>query len=78
MAVKYYVIRDVKANEFGDLIFARNDDVAKRIFGQILSKNPYLSDDLQLYYVGEFDNVYGRFDCDLHLIVDNVAEENIV
>lgn len=76
MKVKYYSIKDVKANEFGDLMFARNDEVAKRLFGQILSKNPYLAYDLQLYCIGEFDNENGLFANTFGLIADNVVEEN--
>ena len=76
MKVKYYGIKDVKANEFGDLMFAKNDEVAKRIFGQILSKNPYLVSDMQLYCIGEFDNEKGFFGSTVELIVDNIVDEN--
>lgn len=76
MKVKYYSIKDVKANEFGDLMFAKNDEVAKRIFGQIVSKNTYLASDLQMYCIGEFDNEEGYFANFPTLIVDNVVEES--
>lgn len=76
MNVRYYAIKDVKANEFGDLMFAKNDEVAKRIFGQILSKNPYLASDMQLYCIGEFDNEAGLFANCFGLIADNVIEES--
>lgn len=88
MKVKYYAIKDVKANEFGELLFAKNDDVAKRIFGQVMSKNPILAADMQLYYIGEFDNESGVFsvfvpefsetgpsvECSPVLVVDNFVE----
>ena len=61
MKVKYYSIKDVKANEYGELIFAKNDEVAKRIFGKILSEYPVISSDLQLFFIGEFDNEDGCF-----------------
>lgn len=76
MKLRYYAIKDVKANEFGDLMFAKNDEVAKRIFGQIMSKNPYLAADMQLYCIGEFDNEDGFFANCFGLIVDNVVKES--
>lgn len=76
MEVKYYAIKDVKANEFGELLFARNDEVAKRIFGQIISKNTLIASDLQLYCIGDFNNELGIFNNTFHLVVDNVVEEN--
>ena len=76
MKVKYYSIKDVKANEFGDLLFAKNDQVAKRIFGQVMSNNPILSADMQLYYIGEFDNESGSFSAEFVpvVVVDNAVE----
>lgn len=76
MKVKYYAIKDVKADEFGDLMFAKNDEVAKRLFGQIISKNPYLASDMQLYCIGDFENEDGSFVSTLNLVVDNVVEES--
>ena len=77
MIMKYFSIKDVKADEFGDLMFAKNEEVAKRIFGQILSKNPYIASDLQLYCIGDFDNETGCF-CPIvpYVIADNVVEDN--
>lgn len=76
MKIKYYAIKDVKAGEFGELIFARNDEVAKRLFAQTISKNPMLANDLQLYFIGWHHIDTGEFESDFSLLVDNVVEDS--
>lgn len=75
MKVKYFSIKDVKANEFGDLVYAKNDEVAKRLFGMMCSKNPMIAGDVQLCEIGEFDTETGSFCASVpKVIVDNVVE----
>lgn len=37
MKRRYYCVKDIVANEFGDLMFAKNDAVASRLFQILLS-----------------------------------------
>lgn len=70
MVRNYYSVRDVVADEFGDLIFAKNDAVASRLFANLVKSHPEInSDDLVLYGVGCFDDVSGLFVPDLRQIV---------
>lgn len=58
----YYSVKDIVAEEFGDLIFAKNDAVASRLFANLVKSHPEISsDDLELYYIGSFDDVSGEF-----------------
>lgn len=54
-----YCVRDVKAGNYWPPVAHVNDDVAKREFA-MLATSPdvaYLANDLQLYKVGEFNNL---------------------
>lgn len=53
-----YTINDVKAKECGDLVYAKNDEVAERFFKQAISKSPY-PQDFQLLKVCDFDTETG-------------------
>ena len=62
MKRNYYSIKDLVAEEFGDLMFAKNDAVASRLFANLLKSNPNLNpDDLELDYIGTFDDETGSF-----------------
>lgn len=52
--MKLYSIYDKKAKQFSDPTMCINDDVAKRMMQQTLSKTMF-PDDYELYMVGEFD-----------------------
>lgn len=65
----YYSVKDIVAEEFGDLIFAKNDGVASRLFANLIKSHPEInSDDLELYYIGSFDDVSGEFMHDLRRV----------
>lgn len=58
----YYSVKDVVADEFGDLVFAKNDAVASRLFGNISKSHSEINpDDLELYCIGSFDDDSGVF-----------------
>lgn len=62
MKKNYYSIKDILANEFGDLVFAKNDEVASRLFARVLKSNSNLDpNDLELYCIGYFDDDTGVF-----------------
>lgn len=62
MARNYYSVKDVVADEFGDLVFAKNDAVASRLFANILKSHSEInSEDLVLFCIGSFDDVSGAF-----------------
>lgn len=66
MKVRYYSIKDVKAN-FGSLYSYVNDEVAKRNYKLALTDTqPNLinqcPEDYELFYVGSFDDSNGRFE----------------
>lgn len=59
MISNIYTIYDNKAKECGDLITAKNDDVAIRMFQQAISKSPY-PEDFQLLTVAHYDSETGN------------------
>lgn len=62
MVRNYYSVKDVVADEFGELVFAKNDAVASRLFANIIKSHSELSpEDLDLYCVGGFDDETGCF-----------------
>lgn len=52
--MKFYSIYDKKAKQFSDPVLCVNDDVAKRMMQQTLSKSMF-PEDYDLYQIGEFD-----------------------
>lgn len=62
MISKVYVMRDRKAGFYGTPFFSQNDATATRDFFGFcrMPQNEYLADDLELYYVGEFDSESGE------------------
>lgn len=67
MKVSYYSVEDVKAEQFGPLFPAKNDEVAKRMFKQLLRDvDPeYLCDYLLFRIVEFFDEDGSISDGDL-------------
>ena len=62
MVRNYYSVKDLVADEFGDLMYAKNDAVASRLFANLLKSNPTLNpDDLELDYIGTFNDETGSF-----------------
>lgn len=62
MVRNYYSVKDLLAEEFGDLIFAKNDAVASRLFAKLLKSNSTLNpDDLELDFIGTFNDESGVF-----------------
>ena len=62
MRYNVYSLRDKVSNQFRDLTLNLSDDVAKRDLGYAVNNNPqlqYMSKDLELYHVGEFDGDKG-------------------
>lgn len=55
MKVRTYTIFDSMAKEYGPLFNAKNNEVAKRMFKQFLTKELVSQEDYTLYCVGEFD-----------------------
>lgn len=81
MIISYYAIFDVVAKEFGELIFAKNDGVASRLFASILKKNEHINpNDLTLYKIGDFNNESGIFESNLREVVvgDDDTEEPLI
>lgn len=62
MEKNYYSVKDLLAEEFGDLLYAKNDAVASRLFASLLKSNPRLDpNDLELHYIGCFNDETGAF-----------------
>lgn len=62
MVRRYYCVKDIVADEFGDLIYAKNDAVASRLFANLVQSHKEINpDDLELYFIGTFDDVSGLF-----------------
>lgn len=62
MKRNYYSVRDIVADEFGDLVFAKNDAVASRLFANLVKSHPEIdSEDLDFYCIGAFDDNSGDF-----------------
>lgn len=62
MVRSYYSVYDVVADEYGDLIYAKNDAVASRLYSNIIKSHSEINpDDLELYYIGDFDDSNGVF-----------------
>lgn len=57
--MKIYAIYDNVALLTSDPFLAVNDDVAKRTYSYVLSRNPSTAKDCDLICVGEFDQVKG-------------------
>lgn len=65
MKKQLYSIRD-RLTEFGPVFEAPNHDVAKRMFKQSLSGGSVMPiEDLDLYYVGDFDTESGLIYADV-------------
>lgn len=62
MISKMYVIRDRKGGFYGTPFCSQNDDTAARDFLGFcrMPQNEYLADDLELFYVGDFDSESGE------------------
>ena len=54
MVMKLYTIRDNIAEEFGPVFVAKNDNVAKRQFIDLIQENQINITDYTLWYVGDF------------------------
>lgn len=54
MTMKLYTIRDNIAEEFGPVFVAKNDNVAKRQFINLIQENQINITDYTLWYVGDF------------------------
>ena len=66
----YYSVKDVVADEFGDLVYAKNDAVASRLFANIVKSHSEISpDDLELYHIGYFSDAAGDFTSELRKVV---------
>lgn len=62
MVRNYYAIYDVVADEYGDLIYAKNDAVASRLYANVVKSHSEINpDDLELYCIGDFDDTTGVF-----------------
>lgn len=62
MVRNYYSVKDIVADEFGDLVFAKNDAVASRLFANVVKSHSEISsEDLELYCIGSFDDCSGVF-----------------
>lgn len=59
MMKNLYSIRD-RLNDFGPLFEAPNHDFAKRIFRQSLTPDSIPAEDLDLYFIGQFDSESGE------------------
>lgn len=69
--MKLFSVFDRKAQEFGPLFEAKNEDVAIRQFKNMLSSERMLSpEDYDLYSFGEFDREKG------HILLE--AEDNFI
>lgn len=58
MIKNMYSVRD-RLNDFGPLFEAPNHDFAKRIFRQSLTGDSIPVEDLDLYFIGQFDSESG-------------------
>lgn len=66
----YYSVKDVVAGEYGDLVYAKNDAVASRLFSNIVKSHPEISpDDLELYHIGCFSDETGAFTSEVRKVV---------
>ena len=78
--MREYSIKDVKAQEFGPLFQAKNDDVAKRSFTQYMTGERVLYiDDYELYCIADFDVETGEVEPDFRLVYapkSEVTKEN--
>ena len=55
MTMKLYTIRDNIAEEFGPVFVAKNDNVAKRQYINLIQTNQITITDYTLWYVGDFN-----------------------
>ena len=64
MKVKVFSVRDEKANSFGQPFFAVNDNIARRMFSDLVEDPKSMvarhPDDFKLYSLGEFDDNSGE------------------
>lgn len=62
MFVKVFTMRDRKSGMYGNPFVSHNDQTAKRDFYAFckLPQNAYLSGDMELYSLGEFDSDSGE------------------
>lgn len=60
--MRYYSIYDALIG-FTDLVYAENDEVAKRRFSQVMNGREFYENkaDYSLYYIGYFDKETGAF-----------------
>lgn len=66
MSYKIVIVRDIKANVYGNPMFVNSLGGAIRSFGDEIAKedgNPFAlhPEDYELYYFGDFDEVEGEF-----------------
>lgn len=62
MKANLYAFRDRKANIYGTPFVSPNHSVAKREFNAFCNQTPniYLAEDMELYFLGVFDNETGE------------------
>lgn len=68
--MKLYSVCDSVAEEYGPVFEAKNDDVAKRSFKQILDKSSVSPADFELCCIGEFDHETGAAIFDFSVVCD--------
>lgn len=66
-----YAIWDKKAEEYGPVFTAKNDEVAKRNFNALIKDQPIHPEEYQLCWVGEFDS-----ECFNHPISADISPVN--
>lgn len=59
MFVKYYAVYDEVAKEFAPLFFAKNDDVARRMYKNVCVESRLDPNEFSLYFLMEIDNENG-------------------
>lgn len=57
--MKMYSVYDAVAKEFGPPVLARNNDVASRMYVQLLAEHRLVQADFILYWIGEYDTETG-------------------
>lgn len=60
--MKCYAIKDVVANEFGPIFYAKNDDVALRQYQHLQQKNEFAIDEYKLFFLGSIHDDRGLID----------------
>ena len=60
--MRCYAIKDMVANEFGPIFYAKNDEVALRQYNQLQAKNEFIIDEFKLFFLGSLDDDKGIID----------------